>query len=108
MPVITMPNESEEKQPWSVNRWAFRQLMERVADELQAARKLQQEIRDAQALDGLNFGFLDEDDGREVANAMLRAIPGLCEELSKSDGEFEASFVEALKQLQALIYRAYP
>lgn len=96
-----------ECDPWVVARWAFRLLLERTAERLDADLD-RHACEQAVALDGVHFDLLSADQAARVALAMARAAAELREELLKSVGDpRDVEFAESLSLLIVSL-RHYP
>jgi hypothetical protein len=104
MAVIVVPHY----EPIKLARWAYRGLLERLA----AATEDEGDnytVRQAIALDGLNFDLLDRDQAVRLAGRLARIADELRLELLRtpSDDPRDLGFAEALAQLEMRLHDLY-
>ena len=104
MAVIAVPNN----EPTVLARWAYRTLLERLAAET-ADEGDGYAVRQAIALDGLNFGLLDHDQAVRLAERLARVADELRLELLRtpSGDDRDLEFAEVLARLEMQLHDVY-
>jgi hypothetical protein len=74
MAIITFENHERD---WLVARWAFRQLFEDVVTQFPDDVEMDQQFRQAIALDGLHFTLLEPDFANRIADRIRCVAMGI-------------------------------
>jgi hypothetical protein len=104
MAVIAVPNN----EPVVVARWAFRQLLERLAAEVDIEGD-NYAVNQAIALDGLHFELLDDDQAARLAKRLAEVADELRLELlcAPSDDQRDLEFAAVLADLEMRLHDVY-
>jgi hypothetical protein len=104
MAVIVVPHY----EPTKLARWAYRSLLERLAAVTDDAAD-NYTVRQAIALDGLNFDLLDRDQAVRLAQRLARIADELRLELLRtpSDDPRDLGFAEVLAELEMRLHDVY-
>jgi hypothetical protein len=104
MAVIAVPNY----EPVVVARWAFRQLLERLAAEVDVEGDAYA-VEQAMALDGLHFELLDADQANRLARRLAKVADELRLELLRAPGDDQRDreFTEVLADLEMRLHDVY-